>query len=100
MASGNASRIAQLAAMIQSQTSKVDEYFTAHKLPSPSFDEDLPTDLPQEIELARNGVLIAADELTDLMAGPQALAEGMPMFVRIYSDALLSDRHSGAYTGR
>ncbi|KAF2264998.1 putative O-methyltransferase [Lojkania enalia] len=71
-------RISQLATSIQEHTAKVDAYFRSHDLPSPSFDIDLPPDLPAEIRQSQNAILEATDELSDLMLGAQQLAEGFP----------------------
>lgn len=66
------SRIATLAAIIQEETSKVDNYLASNNLPSPSFDVSTPLrlSLPPEILASRNAVLEASDELTALMLGP------------------------------
>ncbi|KAF7512644.1 hypothetical protein GJ744_000905 [Endocarpon pusillum] len=72
------SRIVQLAETIQSNTAKVDTHFTLQNLPSPSFDHDFPASLPEEIEQARNAIIDAADEITDLMQGSKELLEVPP----------------------
>lgn len=76
------SRIVQLAETIQSNTSKVDTHFTLQNLPSPSFDHDFPASLPEEIEQARNAIIHAADEISELMQGPSQLLETPPSLVR------------------
>ncbi|KAI9646648.1 hypothetical protein NHQ30_004645 [Ciborinia camelliae] len=65
-------RIAELASIIQEQTSKVDAYLASKNLPSPSFDVSYPLrlSLPPDIQASRNAVLEASDELTALMLGP------------------------------
>ncbi|KAF7930035.1 hypothetical protein BELL_0651g00040 [Botrytis elliptica] len=67
-----ATRIAELAATIQRNTSKVDEYLTSNNIPSPSFDVSCPfrLSLPPDIQASRNAILEASDELTALMLGP------------------------------
>ncbi|KAK4451383.1 S-adenosyl-L-methionine-dependent methyltransferase [Podospora aff. communis PSN243] len=66
------SRIAELAALIQEKTTVLDEYYAAHNLPSPSFDESYPAvvQLPKDIEAARDVVTEANDELSALLKGP------------------------------
>ena len=73
-----ATRIAELSAIISSNTSKVDEYLKAQGKPSPSFDVDAPGDLgipPEavEIEQSRKAALEASLELSDLLQGPTSL---------------------------
>jgi hypothetical protein len=65
-------RIAELASIIQEQTSKVDAYLTSNNLPSPSFDPAYPLrlSLPPDVQASRDAVLEASDELTALMLGP------------------------------
>ena len=77
------SRIVQLAETIHANTSKVDTHFTLQNLPSPSFDDDFPASLPEEIEQARNAIIHAADEISELMQGPNQLLETPPALVRI-----------------
>ncbi len=70
-----ASRISQLASLIPSNTSKVDEYLLSNQLPSPSFDTDGPISLDiksTEVQDARNAAINAAMELQDLLQGPIA----------------------------
>ncbi|KAL1604783.1 hypothetical protein SLS60_004323 [Paraconiothyrium brasiliense] len=78
MTSNKPSRIVELSAAIQTHVQQIDEWYTAKNLPSPNFDEDYPDDLPAEIHQARNAVLIATDELNDLMLGPRQIAECLP----------------------
>ena len=73
-----ATRIAELSAIISSNTLKVDEYLKTHGRPSPSFDVDAPCDLgipPEavEIEQSRRAALEASLELSDLLQGPTSL---------------------------
>lgn len=72
------SRISQLAATIQENTSIIDGYYADNGIPSPSFDTDFPLDLPAHIHGCRNAILEATDELSDLMLGVAQLAEGSP----------------------
>ena len=82
MALTNTSRIVQLAATIQEHTAKVDAYLASQSLQPLSFDVDFPL-LPPELEGSRLAVLQATDELTDLMHGPQKIAECEPASVRL-----------------
>ncbi|MCJ1310857.1 hypothetical protein MMC25_004525 [Agyrium rufum] len=69
----SSSRISELAALVQSNTAKVDEYLREQKLPFPSFDEDGPLDLKiesEEVTKARNTAMEASLELHDLLLGP------------------------------
>ncbi|KAM0797379.1 O-methyltransferase [Usnea florida] len=71
-------RIAQLAALISSNTAKVDLYLKSQGLPPPSFDVDAPNDLgipPQatDIDDARKAALEASIELQDLLQGSTSL---------------------------
>ena len=70
-----ASRIAELAAQISSNSQKIDDYLSSNKLPQPSFDEDGPVklNLSGEVELARSAVLNATAELQALLQGPDQL---------------------------
>ena len=66
-------KIAELAAQIQENTAKVDEYLQKRSLPSPSFDEDGPVDFQIEDEGIRKAREIALDsslELHQLLLGP------------------------------
>lgn len=67
------SRIAELAALVQSNTDLVDRYLREHDLPSPSFEENGPVDFGialQEIQDARNVAIDASMELHELLLGP------------------------------
>ena len=71
-------RIAELAALIATNTAKVDEYLRSHSQPSPSFDVDSPARLgisaeATEIEEARILAIEASIELQDLLQGPENL---------------------------
>ena len=69
------SRIAELSAVIEQCTTKVDQYLTTHGLPQPTFTFDGPLDLklPEDIEEARVAAIDASQELNDLLRGPVAL---------------------------
>lgn len=64
--------------MIHENVKSIDSWFQSQGLASPSFEEDYPEHLPQEIHQARTAVLIAADEMTDLMLGARQIAECQP----------------------
>lgn len=66
------SRIAELASVIQIETSRVDEFFSSQGIPAPSFDVDAPLGfvLPDDIAASREIILEATDELHSLMQGP------------------------------
>lgn len=78
MISSKPTRIAELSASIQSNVQIIDSYFESTGLPSLSFDLDYPSNLPLHITDARDRVLEATDELSDLMLGPQQLVECHP----------------------
>ena len=66
-------RIADLAAQIQENTAKVDQYLREKSLPSPSFDVDGPVDFnieDGEIQEAREKALESSLELHQLLLGP------------------------------
>lgn len=66
-------RIAELAATVQENTVKVDEYLHCKGLPSPSFDEDGPVDLGIEDEEVKKALEVALEsslELHNLLLGP------------------------------
>ena len=66
-------KITDLAAQIQENTAKVDEYLQKRSLPSPSFDEDGPVDFQIEdegIQKAREIALDSSLELHQLLLGP------------------------------
>lgn len=70
------SRILQLADTITTSVAKIQEVLTAKNLPSPSFDEDGPQLLPQEVSDAQDAVLDATAELRDLLTEPMTLIHG------------------------
>lgn len=69
------SRIAELAALVSSNTAIVDEYLASNSLPTPSFDENGPVNLQlsPEAETARNAAIDASMELQALLLGPENL---------------------------
>jgi hypothetical protein len=77
-----ASRIAELATQISSNSQRIDDYLAANKLPPPSFDEDGPVklNLSIEIERARSAVLNATAELQALLQGPDQLLRPIVRF--------------------
>lgn len=66
------STIMGLANAIQTNTSKVDQYFSSHGIPTPSFDIETPLELhlPDDIALCRTAIIEATEELQMLMLGP------------------------------
>ena len=66
-------RIVELAAVISNSVGSINEYLGLKGLPTPSFDPDAPSTLPNEIEAARNAVLDATSELHDLLLEPADL---------------------------
>lgn len=84
MESSNLTRIVQLSSAIQKNVETIDSWFQANELPSPSFDVDYPENLSEDIQQARDAVLIAADELMDLMLGARQIAEGHPIQASVY----------------
>lgn len=64
------SRIVQLAAIVSTSVAEIDAVLAAKGLSSPSFDEDAPDSLPQEVSAAKDAVLDAAAELRDLLLDP------------------------------
>ena len=69
----DSTRIAQLANLIQDNTTIVDAYLRSKGLPQPSFDEDGPVDLGIESEEIQKAVEVTREsslELHDLLLGP------------------------------
>lgn len=66
------SRIVQLASDILRHTERFDTYLHSEKLPTPSFEPDIPLqyELSDSASASRQAVIDAADELLDLMLGP------------------------------
>lgn len=71
------SRIIQLAQLISSQTSLIDQHLQDNNLPEPSFDQDGPTEPIQnetpDIQKAKTDVIEATIELRQLLEGPMKL---------------------------
>lgn len=68
------SRMVVLAQKISKETEKLEAYFKANGLPSPSFDAEAPSDfpkLPEDIQKSRREVIFATKELRDLAVGPR-----------------------------
>ena len=66
-------RIADLAAQIQENTAKVDQYLRGKGLPSPSFDVDGPVDFKiedEDVQRAHEKALDSSLELHQLLLGP------------------------------
>ena len=65
-------RIAELAALIQSNTTALDKYLKEQNIQSLSFEIDAPESLslPAKIAESREAVLDATDELHALVLGP------------------------------
>lgn len=66
------SRILELANSIQTNTSRVDQHFSSHGIPTPSFEIETPLelDLPDDIATCRLAIIEATEELHLLMLGP------------------------------
>ncbi len=66
------SRIAALAKEIETQTTKLDKFFTESPMPPPSFDEDAPLmyPFPPDVAEAQEALSAALDELWWLNQGP------------------------------
>ena len=67
-----ASRIAELATLIGTHTSIVDDHLSSNGLPSPSFDVSMPTQLllPEAIASSSRMAIEASNELHSLLLGP------------------------------
>lgn len=69
----SSSRITELAAVVQANTTKNDGYLRERHLPFPSFDEDGPVNFKlksEEIQKARTTIMEASLELHGLLLGP------------------------------
>ena len=75
-------RIAELAASIQTNTTKLDAYLESQNIKSPSFDVDAPDrlSLPPGIYEARESILEATDEPHYLVLGPTQYIIGLNVF--------------------
>lgn len=69
------SRIATLAEQIAEGTNRINSHLESNVLPTPSFDVGVPTDLglTKELQETKAGVIGAAQELQELLLGPQML---------------------------
>ena len=69
------SRITELASVILENTTKIDEYLSSNGLPMPSFEIDSPVSLllPEALQAARDAILDANTELSELLLGPQEI---------------------------
>jgi hypothetical protein len=85
------SRIVELSSIIDQNTRKVDEYFSANNLATPSFEASTPPDipLPPHVTEAKETALEAMDELQMLLLGP------MPKIFHdlIYGVSLTQQKH-------
>ncbi|KAJ4403640.1 hypothetical protein N0V82_010617 [Gnomoniopsis sp. IMI 355080] len=66
-------RIVELAAVISKSVAELQTVLESKGVPSPSFDEDAPTRLPDECNQAQDAVLDATKELYDLLLEPTTL---------------------------
>ncbi|KAI7908582.1 hypothetical protein M9X92_012113, partial [Pyricularia oryzae] len=66
-------RIIHLAAEIHQRAAELQKVLDAKGFPTPSFDEDSPTRLPDEASEAQDAILDAAAELYDLLLEPTTL---------------------------
>ena len=76
-------RITELAAEIQENMAKVDQYFQRNGLPTPSFGEDGPVDFQigsGEIQTAREKAIDSSLELHQLLLGPALLLRPVVRF--------------------
>jgi hypothetical protein len=83
----SSSRLVELTDIISTNTKRIDEYLAAEGLPNLTFDADGPPDFPvpnknEEIAAARRAVVIATQELHDLMVGPRESIRWMAWSVR------------------
>lgn len=65
-------RIVELANSIQTNTAKLDQHYSSHGIPTPSFDIETPLkiDLPSDLAACRMAIIEATDELQSLILGP------------------------------
>ena len=96
------SRIAELASIISSKTSQVDDYISTHGLPPISFEPNgslkLNT-LPEDLQSAQNAILEATEELNALMLGPEGILRQylVCLFYQIYLPHMLGLLNSVSY---
>lgn len=66
-------RLLELASIIKSETEKFETYLRDNNIPGPSFEPDGNADLPrlpEHIQMSRQEIIRATQELKDLMVGP------------------------------
>lgn len=66
-------RIAELANIISSSVSKLQEILAAKNASLPSFDENAPLELPKEASDIQDAIVDATSELHDLLLDPVSL---------------------------
>lgn len=69
----NMPRIVELAAQISTSVNELQERLTAQGAPSPSWDEDSPEALPDDVSHLQDAVLDATAELHELLMEPLML---------------------------
>ena len=79
---GSTTRIAELATLINENTSIVDAYLKSHHLPTPSFNADGPLTIPipaneKDVVHAQDVVIASTQELHNLMKGPTDMLIGI-----------------------
>lgn len=66
-------RLLELASIIKSETEKFEAYLRDNDIPGPSFEPDGHADLPrlpEHVQMSRQEIIRATQELKDLMVGP------------------------------
>ncbi|KAF7508285.1 hypothetical protein GJ744_009430 [Endocarpon pusillum] len=82
------SRISELSAVIQTSTSKIDEYLSAKGLPPLSFDVHSASKPPDAILPFQTAILEAIDELHALVQGP------VPFIINLTTSNVPKSLHS------
>lgn len=81
-------RIVELAKVIQSNTTTIDQHLNSKGLPTPSFAADNPPTLlyghGESIDAARQAVVDATDELQALMLGPTGTLTSVFVRLRLF----------------
>ena len=82
------SRLVELASIISHNTVKIDEYLTANNLPKPSFDITSPIQLTlsKELQIARDDIVNANTELSELLLGPKEVVADYAVSRRLASE--------------
>lgn len=93
-----ATRIAELANIIATQTKVVDDYLQSHNFSTPSFGSDGPKTLPipaseTEITRARYQVITCTEELNELMKGPTEVLWTRFVSTSVFYVARINDSH-------